>query len=498
MSNVAQKRWHVISIVFLALLIFAFSCTKEKVIIYKSFSEKVQLVSPPNTDLEYVEFPTLQWEQLDEAVSYQLHISTSATFVNIMEDATVTDTFYNYTGEVENDRYYWRVRALNEDDIWSDWSEAMIWSFTVDDDTDYLFLKSTMATYGIAQDVFVVEEAPDSIIAYVADGAAGLAIINVTDAENPVMVGNLDHPNGDFANTAWKVPGDEIVYLADLDGKIFALDTRLPLDINSFRNISLGFDQNVTDIAGIVYNDTIYIAATRENFGRREIGFYQIVYRESIPGHGDFYSVLPRDLPADGEGACFDSVTMTIEYYSADRESTYYEQQDCMFAFAGASEAGLFWYDLSYTHDFFGTDSLVLYDPRFIGSMDTPYNALKLKARNGYVYVADDRSGLQIFDLPDTIPAFDHDSLYQVSPVLVGDINTSGRTKDVHLAGNYCYLADGSGGLKVIDVTNPASPVFLDAYDTPYAYGVFATEDYIYLCDRDNGLMIFENGDLIN
>ena len=59
--------------------------------------------------------------------------------------------------------------------------------------------------------------------------------------------------------------------------------------------------------------------------------------------------------------------------------------------------------------------------------------------------------------------------------------------------GNRCYLADGSGGLKVVDITDPYNPVFLAAYTTPYAYGVWADENYIYITDRDNGLMIFES-----
>jgi hypothetical protein len=122
---------------------------------------------------------------------------------------------------------------------------------------------------------------------------------------------------------------------------------------------------------------------------------------------------------------------------------------------------------------------------------------LKPFAKDGFIYVADDRAGLQIFTLPDTIPAYDHEEMYEANPILISDINTSGRTKDVQVLGNYCYLADGSGGLKIIDVTDPYAPVFVAAYTTPYAYGVWAGDEYIYICDRDNGLMIFEKGDLI-
>jgi hypothetical protein len=59
--------------------------------------------------------------------------------------------------------------------------------------------------------------------------------------------------------------------------------------------------------------------------------------------------------------------------------------------------------------------------------------------------------------------------------------------------GDYAFIADGSGGLKVIDVSVPDSAHFVAAYNTPYAYGVYADSGYIYICDRDEGLMIFEN-----
>jgi hypothetical protein len=58
---------------------------------------------------------------------------------------------------------------------------------------------------------------------------------------------------------------------------------------------------------------------------------------------------------------------------------------------------------------------------------------------------------------------------------------------------NFAFIADSDGGLKVIDATIPDSAHFVAAYATPYAYGLTATRDYIYVCDRDLGLMIFEN-----
>ena len=35
------------------------------------------------------------------------------------------------------------------------------------------------------------------------------------------------------------------------------------------------------------------------------------------------------------------------------------------------------------------------------------------------------------------------------------------------VAGSYAYVADWDGGLRIINVANPAAPVEVGAYDTP-------------------------------
>jgi hypothetical protein len=498
MKKVARIKWITIASLALVLLYISQSCTREKIIVYGQFTQPVVLAEPANSGSIFVTMPNLIWHSLDEAILYQVQMAKSAMFDELVFSETLTDTFYVYESNLSNGQYFWRVRAKDNNDIWSDWSEAMVWSFFINNNSLYMNLLSVVPTIGVAQDIFVVEEQPDSVIAYVADGQAGLMIVNVTDPSAPVVIGSVDTYNGDFASSVWKLPGDEIAYVADMDGKIATIDTHLPLDPYSMRNVNLGWDQNLQDLTGMVLQDTIYLFTANSNFGRRKVNFFQIVYRDGIPGFGDLYVVPAFILPADVLGIFYDSIPIVVEYYSAERESTFYETQTGLFVFAAVSQAGLWWYDFSTTHSFDGADTMLIYSPRCLGWADTPGSAISVFARDGFAYVADDRGGLQIFDLPDTIPAFDHDDLYEAVPELVSNINTSGRTKDVHIVGNYCYLADGSGGLKIIDVTDPYAPVFLAAYTTPYAYGVWADENYVYIADRDNGLMIFANGELIN
>ena len=63
----------------------------------------------------------------------------------------------------------------------------------------------------------------------------------------------------------------------------------------------------------------------------------------------------------------------------------------------------------------------------------------------------------------------------------------------MQVVGNYAFIADASGGLKAVDITIPALSHVAATYATPYAYGVWADSRYIYICDRDEGMLIFAN-----
>ena len=52
------------------------------------------------------------------------------------------------------------------------------------------------------------------------------------------------------------------------------------------------------------------------------------------------------------------------------------------------------------------------------------------------------------------------------------------------VAGSYAYVADGSSGLRIINVANPAAPTRSASYDTPgYAHGVAVAGSYAYVAD---------------
>ena len=89
-------------------------------------------------------------------------------------------------------------------------------------------------------------------------------------------------------------------------------------------------------------------------------------------------------------------------------------------------------------------------------------------------YVADGSGGLYILNV--STPA---------SPTIVGSLDTPGTANEVAVVGNYAYLADGTSGLRVIDVSTPATPQEKATLDTPdVAKGIAVSGNYAYLADQ--------------
>ncbi|NQU06032.1 MAG: choice-of-anchor D domain-containing protein [Calditrichaeota bacterium] len=80
----------------------------------------------------------------------------------------------------------------------------------------------------------------------------------------------------------------------------------------------------------------------------------------------------------------------------------------------------------------------------------------------------------------------------------VGHCDTPGEAMDVHIQGNYAYIADDSRGLTVIDISDPENPevTVTFTYDNARANGVYIVEDIAYIADDRNFFMSFDISDL--
>jgi hypothetical protein len=284
------------------------------------------------------------------------------------------------------------------------------------------------ATLGYAQDVVVVDS-----IAYLATGQACLELVNVADPEAPFEVAYFDTTVGtvNYA-TSIDILDDKVYVGYGYDGMLI-VDVSLPTQPT---RVGLLEDFRVEDLFPVAYGNSTYVFVA---------GRYRFV---SVDATDPVYpSLIGRiETPGNARGLFVRSP----------------------FAYVANEQLGLQIVDISDPSS-----------PAIVGGIDTPSNARDVCVSGDYAYVADGRGGLRIVDVSDV------DSL-----VVVGHCDTPGYAKRIAVQDGYAYVADGSKGLQVIDVASPASPFLVGTYSTPYAHGVFVTDDHVYLADRDLGLVI--------
>jgi len=147
----------------------------------------------------------------------------------------------------------------------------------------------------------------------------------------------------------------------------------------------------------------------------------------------------------------------------------------------------------NYTYVLF-SDKIAIVDisnpsaPSLKGSYNGLTNGQGLFVQGNYAYVADSQAGFFILNISN--PS---------NPTLVSN-GYSGYTIDVHVHGQYAYVAVWKG-LRIYDVSNPANPGLKGTYVTSgYTSSVCADVDsnYAFLSDDSEGLMVLDVSDPSN
>ena len=119
--------------------------------------------------------------------------------------------------------------------------------------------------------------------------------------------------------------------------------------------------------------------------------------------------------------------------------------------------------------------------PEEVGkTLPLPDMAQDIVVAGDYLYVADNNGGLRIVNIANPI-----------APVEVGFSTTPGLANGVAVAGDYAYVADDIGGLRIVNITNPTAPVEVGFSTTPaIANDVEVVGDYAYVVGYDGlGIM---------
>lgn len=126
--------------------------------------------------------------------------------------------------------------------------------------------------------------------------------------------------------------------------------------------------------------------------------------------------------------------------------------------------------------------SVSSFAPAALSFITIPGYANNVDVSGDFAYVAAGSAGLQVVDVSD-----------RHAPHIVGSLDTPGNANDVRVVGKLAYVADGSAGLRVIDVTNPASPASLGSLDTTGdASDVVVVGNRAYVADGASGLQIID------
>jgi hypothetical protein len=119
------------------------------------------------------------------------------------------------------------------------------------------------------------------------------------------------------------------------------------------------------------------------------------------------------------------------------------------------------------------TATVNTFTPVALSVLPIPGYANNVDISGNYAYVAAGSAGLHVVNVSD-----------RFAPVIVATWNTPGNANDVKVSGSLAYVADGTAGLQIINVANPASPTFVGTVDTPFIASRLAVSgNYVYIAD---------------
>lgn len=296
---------------------------------------------------------------------------------------------------------------------------------------------SRFQTPGYANDLFVKDN-----MAYMAQGEGGLVIVDIADRQNPEIVSiTIDNVRGYSSKITM---GDSLVYIAAGSFGVTVVNVIDPYhpEVTDY-NTSMKPAKNVH-----IMGKYLFTAISEQGVSIAELSF---------PSHPD------------------DRGRFTPAGYTQSVVTT----SDSVFAIAACGEMGLSLFDISFMDGGFG-------DYPMVGWCDTPgyANDVDINDEESVAFLACGLSGLQIIDYSDTLDVH-----------LIGSLDEGWYAKEIMWEDDLVYMTVELGGLQIIDVSDPTAPYLVGEIETEYALGVHADEDYVYVADEKEGLIIIQKPD---
>jgi len=104
---------------------------------------------------------------------------------------------------------------------------------------------------------------------------------------------------------------------------------------------------------------------------------------------------------------------------------------------------------------------------------------------NGIAYIADGNGGVEVVDVSDPL-----------NPSVIGYVNMIDGSTGINVDGDYAYVSEYIlGGLQVVDISTPSSPTLAGWYQPSgcFALGVESNNGFVYVSDGLAGFQIYRN-----
>lgn len=297
--------------------------------------------------------------------------------------------------------------------------------------SDYEIVKK-LSTPGFAQDLVM----KDSLL-YISQGEGGLLIVNIASPEQPVILAQLtEDVRGYSSKICLK---DSMVYLSA--GSFGVTVINVADALNPFVTVS---NLNMKPAKNVFVSGNYLLTAISE----QGIAIAELSYPEQPDIRG----------------------SLSTAGYSTGLTTS----SDTTKLFVACGEMGLAILDISDFQD--GYLETIL-----LGGCDTPGYAedVVLDETRSLAFLASGTAGLQIIDYSDTTNIH-----------IVGSIAPGGYAKELLYSNGMVYMTTEKSGLQVIDVSVISSPVLAGSVDTGYALGIAMDNQYIYIADEVEGLIV--------
>ncbi len=308
---------------------------------------------------------------------------------------------------------------------------------------------------------------------------SGLAIFNISDLENPVLISTLGFENnalnmdlvGSYLYIANGLTGMRIVNVSN---------PLLPTTV-SVRQLT-PFGTSAVDVS--VSGNYAYVAAASAGIYVVDITnplFPVQIAGVNTPGEAwGIKAVGSYAYVADGDSMQIINIFNPASPY---RVGAY--GYPGMWAVGVATQA-----NYAYLSDTYNGLTIVNINnpvnPSFAGRYTNEAGSFINRARvvSGFAYCTDDINGLEIISISN--PG---------SPFRLGGYDTPGTARSLWLTTNYCLIADGEAGLEIYNISDPTLPVPAGDFKTSYVRKCDVSGNYAYVATWETGMQVIDMHD---